>query len=177
MGSDGEADYGGVRVHPARVYTNSPEGSERTTPLFVAQVLQGNGLIVMLLKARVDESKSYLARPLMPLFDPKTYRSVGLTLASLRSALGKPDGGSSSIKGEPATRLMLPAPSSDAVDLNHAIHPAASDQEIAAGIVRGNDHHLQIRDPQDSSLTGYAEFRWGRCAAREARRAVWQRAH
>ena len=39
------------------------------------------------------------------------------------------------------------------------------------------DHHLQIRDQQDSSLTGYAEFRWGRCAAREARPAVWQRAH
>ena len=36
---------------------------------------------------------------------------------------------------------------------------------------------LQIRDQQDSSLTRDAEFRWGLCAAREARQAVWQRAH
>ena len=28
------------------------------------------------------------------------------------------------------------------------------------------DHHLQIRDQQDSSLTRYAEFRWGVCAQR-----------
>ena len=179
MGSDGEADYGGVRVHPAQgVKRTRRRRSDRTTPRFVAPVLQGDGLNVMLLKARVDESKSYLARPLMPWFDPKTCRSVGLTMASLHSTLGKPDDGSSSTKGEPATRLMLPALASMRVDLNHTLHPAACDREIAAGIVPGKiDHHLQIRDPQDSLLTGDAEFRWGRCAAREARRAVWQRAH
>jgi hypothetical protein len=41
------------------------------------------------------------------------------------------------------------------------------------------DRYLQVRDQpcKDSSLTRYAEFRWGRCAAREARQAVWQRVH